>query len=320
MRVLWIVPGPDSPANMAYAKRAIPALGKAGVEVRVFHLTSRSDPAALLRLWRQARRLARGFQPDLVHAQYGSVAGVFGCALGRPAAVTFRGSDVNADPDLPWHRHGIAWTGSQLAALLADLSIYVSERLKGELLFPGGRSACLPSPVDLETFRPLSKPACQRELSLPPGERTVSFISVSGRGLKRPELARAVCARLGREGRPVRFLEIRGVPPAEIPRWLCASDCLLFTSLREGSPNAVREALSCGVPVVSVRVGDVERWISMDPWSRVSRSDSVEDLARAVSEVWDLPEPRQRRVDLSELALEAHARSLASLYEGALLK
>jgi glycosyltransferase involved in cell wall biosynthesis len=47
------------------------------------------------------------------------------------------------------------------------------------------------------------------------------------------------------------------VPVEEIPWYYRAADVLLMTSDLEGSPNCVKEALSCGTPVVSVAVGDV---------------------------------------------------------------
>jgi hypothetical protein len=47
------------------------------------------------------------------------------------------------------------------------------------------------------------------------------------------------------------------VAPDQVPQWLNASDVLLMTSLHEGSPTIVKEALACGLPTVSVDVGDV---------------------------------------------------------------
>src|SRR5205823_8936237 len=46
-------------------------------------------------------------------------------------------------------------------------------------------------------------------------------------------------------------------PHAEIPDWMAASDLFCLPSLREGCPNVVLEALSCGRPVVASHVGGV---------------------------------------------------------------
>jgi glycosyltransferase involved in cell wall biosynthesis len=56
--------------------------------------------------------------------------------------------------------------------------------------------------------------------------------------------------------------QLQGVPHEDVPIWLNASDVVLLTSLHEGSPNVIKEALACNVPVVSVDVGDVAEMIS----------------------------------------------------------
>ena len=44
-------------------------------------------------------------------------------------------------------------------------------------------------------------------------------------------------------------------PPEELADWYRSADLLLLTSSREGRPNVVLEALSCGCPVVATDAG-----------------------------------------------------------------
>src|SRR5262249_45941379 len=52
-----------------------------------------------------------------------------------------------------------------------------------------------------------------------------------------------------------------GVRHEDVPTWLNAADVLLLTSHHEGSPNVIKEALACNLPIVSVDVGDVRERI-----------------------------------------------------------
>jgi glycosyltransferase involved in cell wall biosynthesis len=78
-------------------------------------------------------------------------------------------------------------------------------------------------------------------------------VSLVGDGVLRRELE-GHAQRLGLAGR-VRFEGAR--PFEEVVRWLRRSRLMVMTSEMEGLPQAMIEAMSCGVPVVIAETGDV---------------------------------------------------------------
>jgi glycosyltransferase involved in cell wall biosynthesis len=106
------------------------------------------------------------------------------------------------------------------------------------------------------------------------------------------------------------------VPHGEVPRWLQAADVLALPSAAVGFPNAVREALACGRPVIATPVGDVPRVLSEDGGWLVPIGD-VPALAAAMAATfavaWD-PCALRRRVSHAswEQNAEATHRFLAT--------
>ena len=60
------------------------------------------------------------------------------------------------------------------------------------------------------------------------------------------------------------------------------ADCLLMTSISEGSPQVVKEALACNLPVVSVPVGDVPVITAGIPNCYISKKYSPDELCALV--------------------------------------
>src|SRR4030095_2056880 len=95
-------------------------------------------------------------------------------------------------------------------------------------------------------------------------------------------------------------------------------DVVLLTSLHEGSPNIVKEALACNRAVVSVDVGDVRE-----------RIEGIEGCYLALPEASDLaaklrlchagPSRVAGRIKMQDLSLEHIARRLTEFYEDVLL-
>jgi glycosyltransferase involved in cell wall biosynthesis len=72
-------------------------------------------------------------------------------------------------------------------------------------------------------------------------------------------------------------------PPREVADLLRASDAFVLTSAYEGMPMCVLEALGCGIPVVSTRVGEVERVVRPGITGELIQEATPESVAQALS-------------------------------------
>ncbi len=200
-------------------------------------------------------------------------------ALGIPLAAMAVGSDVMVMTDrAPYLQQRL-----QRIAARAALCVGVSEMLCERLRAAGARDplrVCLGR--DTALFRPAEdREALRRELGWAPGDVVGAFVGALWRGKGMDELAqvmpgllraspelRLVCVGQGEAapalraaaaaaGRPDALLLPGHVPPIEVPRYLQAADFLVFPSHSEGLPQAVLEAMNCGLPVIATRVGGI---------------------------------------------------------------
>jgi glycosyltransferase involved in cell wall biosynthesis len=142
----------------------------------------------------------------------------------------------------------------------------------------------------------------------------VLFPADRARAEKRFPLAEAAVEALRGRGADVVLHALAGVPHDEVPTWINAADAVLLTSTHEGSPNAVKEALACDVPVVSVDVGDVRSLLDGIAGCVVAPADPA-GLADGLAAVLSGPgrvEARERHLGLS---LERAAERLIEVYE-----
>ncbi len=262
----------------------IPALGR---EVRV-----RSDWRAV----RDAGREIAAFRPEIVHT-HTAKAGLVGrlaAALRRPSAASgvMRPRVVHT-----YHGHvlsgyfgfakqgAVRWVERLLGHLTTDAVIVLSPRQRDDIVrtfrvAPARRVFVVPLGLDLTAFeRGFSGPSLRAELAVPEGAFVVGIVGrlapvkdhalflraaavlarrrsaarfvVVGGGPLDAEL-RSLAAALG-IGDRVHFLGLR----TDLARVYAGFDAVALTSLQEGTPLSLLEAMAAGRPLVATAVGGV---------------------------------------------------------------
>ena len=229
-------------------------------------------------------RLRREFRFDLIDAHFVYPDGVGACLLakwfGCPITITLRGT-IGKLAKFFLRGKQIQW-----ALASASLVFSVSRSLQEIAVHLGcdrQKTRVIPNGIDCKLFRPLDRVEARNRLGIPL-DRTV-LISVGAlcerKGHHRimhvlpplvaayPNLLFVVVGGPGAEGdmgpylmrlthelgmdQYVRLVGAR--PHDEIAEWLAAADTFCLATSNEGMANVLVEALSCGIPVVTTRVG-----------------------------------------------------------------
>ena len=322
MRVLAVTnmwPRPDRPAFGTFVQSQMESVRSLGVDVHVHVIPGDRSAAAYATHIGRVRAAVRRLRPDVVHAHFG-LSGWTSRWQPAPLIVSFCGDDLlgaSAPGGGITAKSRVAIRMSLQAARRADAIVCKSRNLVAALEreMDRHRAVVIPNGVDTSRFHPGDRAAARRRLGLPPRTRLILFPHDPAQALqKRFALAEAAVAEL-RASRPeATLLHVSGVPPAEMPDYYRAADCLLLTSRTEGSPNVVKEALASGLPVVTVDVGDVRFWLERVDGSEIAAADPTA-LAAAMVRVLD----RDTAVDpgpvLSNLDRMTAAKKLLGVYE-----
>lgn len=313
---MW--PHPAVPNYGIFVKRQVASLIDAGLRCDVLFVRGFESPlaylAAALELLRLSLRLRRY---RLVHAHGGETLVPALFFLRARPVVSFSGDDLLGTP----RPDGSLSPASRLrAAVLRRLArraartITKSRELETRL--PErvqARNTVLPNGVDTSLFAPRDRAAARAELGWDAGERVALFGADPAVERKRHPLAVAACEEAARRGVPVSLHVAHGARPEDMPLLMNASDCLLLTSAIEGSPNVVKEALMCDLPVVSTDVGDVRELLDGVEPSRVCH-DTPEALADALVAVLDAPARSDGRARSGWLDQRRIAERLLAVY------
>jgi glycosyltransferase involved in cell wall biosynthesis len=177
------------------------------------------------------------------------------------------------------------------------------------------KNTVLPNGVDTALFRPVPAAAARERLGWSPNERVALFAATKPDSPnKRRWLAEAACAVAAERVGPVRLHVAGETPPDEMPLLMSAADCLIHTAAVEGSPNVVKEALACNLPVVATPSGDIPALLHGVSPSFLCDADA-DVLGDALVRFFSAPTRSNGRARIeADLSADAVAARLLALY------
>jgi glycosyltransferase involved in cell wall biosynthesis len=136
---------------------------------------------------------------------------------------------------------------------------------------------------------------------------------------KRYQLAKQV-VRLVNLYEDVELITLNKMTPQDVSIYMNACDLMLFTSSQEGSPNVIKEAMACNLPIVSTAVGDVYQRIGRTQGCIVCKGDSSRELADAALSIINKGVETVTRQDVVSLDETLVTKKLIKLYRSAVSK
>ena len=307
MRILLVsqmYPGPDDPDLGVFVAGLESELRARGHDLdRAVVDRRRGGRVRHLRLFRDVRRAARRFEPDVVYAHFLVPAGLVAALASRaPLVVTAHGQDVRNAAT----RRGVRAATRHVvrrAATVVAVSEWLREELEAAAPEAHGKTEVVSCGVDLERFAPRDAQEARRSVGWKPDGTAFLCLGTLSERKNVLALARAFerrgegslvfvgdgPLRAALEGR--RGIRVSGrVPHEAVPDWIAASDVVCQPSLVEPFGLATLEAMASARSVVATRVGGPPEFVTAEAGVLVD-PENDDALATALDASARLPSP-----------------------------
>jgi glycosyltransferase involved in cell wall biosynthesis len=257
-----------------------------------------------VKLFRDARRAAQSFDPDVVYAHFLVPAGLAAALASKaPLVVTAHGQDVANAIENAAVRAATRYVVRRAAHVIA-VSAWLRDRLQVPVPEADFKTSVVDCGVDLERFAPRSADEARAEVEWAAGQGT-AFLCLGGLSERKNvlRLARAFerrgegtltfvgdgPLRSALQGRPGIHLAGR-VSHDEVPLWIAAADVVCQPSLVEPFGLATLEAMASARSVVATRVGGPPEFVPPEAGILVDPEDE-DRLVLALEAASTLPRP-----------------------------
>ena len=321
MRVLMVTgiyPTLRKPHSGTFIQSQVDSLIEAGLEVEILHPEPGNAPLRYIRAALQVFRKTSGGRFDIVHGHYG-----LWCLASRlqwktPVVASFLGDDLLGTPtgnDVYSKKSRLVVRISQWLCRRVDAVIVKSAEMKQATRHK--EAFIIPNGVDFTRFHPIPRAEARAVLGWDANRSYVLFGNDPDIPRKNFALAQAAVALLQAKGLDVALTVANGLPQTHVVHYINACNALVLPSLLEGSPNIVKEAMACNVPVVATDVGDVRQVIGQTLGCAVCPPDPAA-FAHALEQAILRTHPTTGREDIRHLDRTVVAQQVIAVYEQAM--
>ncbi len=255
-------PDRQFPARAAFMRYAVEGLAVAGVPTDVLYVRGYRGKRSYL-LGCLAMSLLGHAAPGkykLVHSHGGETALVARFFRSAPVLASYWGSDLLGIGEGPFGvRLSFALRARLLRAHALLMTATTTKSAEMESVLPRrarARNWVIPDGVDRSRFAPGDRALARRALGWS-GDGPIAISAGRPVASKRLWLAESAVNRAAKEIPGLRWRAVSDAPAEQMPDHYNAADVLVHTSVSEGSPNVVKEALACNLPVVATVAGDI---------------------------------------------------------------
>ena len=100
----------------------------------------------------------------------------------------------------------------------------------------------------------------------------------------------------------------------ELPYYYSAANMLIMTSLSEGSPNVIKEAMACNCPIIATDVGDIRELINRVMECKIVKFE-VKSVVEAIKDSVSSGKRSNGRQRLEKISSVKIANEIVNIYQ-----
>jgi len=305
VKVLFICRQKTKTNVSPFVKAQAHALTNEGVKVDFF-LIKNNGVFGYLKSIRDLIHYSKSREYDIYHAHYSFSGYVASLAKKKPLVVSLLGTDVI--------KSSFSRLILKLISRICNWSHIIVKSGEMKNLLKIKKIQVVPNGVSFDTFYPINQKKARSDLNWNLEDKIILFNGNKSNPIKNYPLAEKA-VNLCKNN--ITIVEMKNLDQKKLNLYYNACDIFLSTSLWEGSPNTIKEAMACNANIISTNVGDVNYLFGKEKYNRICTFDPLE-ISTAITNTLSVKKEnnkgRERLIHLS-LQVTDVSQKIIKLYQ-----